>query len=239
MAAAGRCGSNGKTPVRARSRRVSKTIPIDFAGAKLELRGFLRTEDVSDFAGLWMRQDDDAGSVAFDNMQRRQLKGTTEWTEYSIVLPLNGAAKRLVFGVLASGTRTSLGRRSSPARWTANRSRTSPAWNRPRPSWISDKEFDGGSGIALKDLTHDPDRQSRDAREGLGIPEVPPSRSSRSGKRQWDYELFRILPRVLAAADVPGRPIRHLSMVTGLGTVPPCSPCADPRRKRSSTCGRR
>ncbi len=60
---------------------LSKSIPVDFAGAKLELRGFLRTEDVSDFTGLWMRQDDDAGSVAFDNMQSRQLKGTTEWAE--------------------------------------------------------------------------------------------------------------------------------------------------------------
>ena len=60
---------------------VNRMIPIDFAGESLELRGFLRTEDVSDFAGLWMREDGDAGSVAFDNMQRRQLKGTTEWTE--------------------------------------------------------------------------------------------------------------------------------------------------------------
>src|SRR5688500_11267915 len=31
---------------------VSKMILIDFAGAQLELRGFLRTADVSDYAGL-------------------------------------------------------------------------------------------------------------------------------------------------------------------------------------------
>src|SRR5687767_3485822 len=48
---------------------VSKRIPVDFAGAKLELRGFLRTEGVSGFAGLWMRVDGDSGSLAFDNMQ--------------------------------------------------------------------------------------------------------------------------------------------------------------------------
>src|SRR5262245_27060464 len=82
---------------------VSKMIPIDFAGTTLELRGFLRTEDVSEFAGLWMREDDDSGSVAFDNMQRRQLNGTTAWAEYSITLPLQKAAKRLVFGVLGAG----------------------------------------------------------------------------------------------------------------------------------------
>src|SRR4051812_20977933 len=80
---------------------VTRMTAIDFAGESLELRGFLRTEDVSNFAGLWMREDGDSGSVAFDNMQARQLKGTTEWTEYSIKLPLEKSAKRLFFGVLA------------------------------------------------------------------------------------------------------------------------------------------
>src|SRR5262249_17304598 len=83
---------------------LSKTIPIDFAGAQVELRGFLRTEDVSNFAGLWMREDGDAGAVALDNMQGRELKGTTDWAEYSITLPLNRAAKQLFVGVLAAGT---------------------------------------------------------------------------------------------------------------------------------------
>src|SRR4029453_15059497 len=82
---------------------VTKMIPIDFTGETLELFGYLRTEDVSDFAGLWLREDADSGAVAFDNMQRPQLKGTNEWAEYSIVLPLNKTAKRLAFGVLASG----------------------------------------------------------------------------------------------------------------------------------------
>src|SRR5215471_18982875 len=47
------------------------TVPIDFTGAKLELRGFLRTEEVSGFAGFWMREDGDTRGVAFDNMQGR------------------------------------------------------------------------------------------------------------------------------------------------------------------------
>jgi hypothetical protein len=59
-------------------------IPVDFAGTRLELRGFLKLQDVSEYAGLWMREDGDSGSVAFDNMQSRQVKGTHDWTEYSI-----------------------------------------------------------------------------------------------------------------------------------------------------------
>ena len=50
------------------------------------LRGFLRTEGVTEFAGLWMREDGPDGMVQFDNMQGQGLKGDTDWTEYSIRL---------------------------------------------------------------------------------------------------------------------------------------------------------
>jgi hypothetical protein len=79
-------------------------VPIDFSGKTIEMRGFLRTEDVTGFVGLWMREDGDNPSLAFDNMDARQLKGTTEWKEYSIRLPLHPDANRLYFGVLLTGT---------------------------------------------------------------------------------------------------------------------------------------
>jgi len=83
---------------------ITKVIPLDFSGTNVEWRGFLRTEDVSDFTGLWMREDGDAGPLAFDNMQQRQVKGTHGWTEYSITLPLRREARQIFFGVLVAGT---------------------------------------------------------------------------------------------------------------------------------------
>jgi hypothetical protein len=50
---------------------ITKSLPIDFAGQNIEFRGFLRTEDVSDFVGLWMREDGESPALAFDNMQAR------------------------------------------------------------------------------------------------------------------------------------------------------------------------
>jgi hypothetical protein len=38
---------------------IVKSIPMNFSGMTLELKGFLRTEDVSGFVGLWMREDGD------------------------------------------------------------------------------------------------------------------------------------------------------------------------------------
>jgi hypothetical protein len=70
----------------------------------VEFRGFLRTEDVTDFVGLWMREDGESPALAFDNMQARQLKGTTDWKEYSITLPVHPEGRQLFFGVLVAGT---------------------------------------------------------------------------------------------------------------------------------------
>ena len=79
-------------------------IPMDFSGKTIELHGFLRLEGVGQFVGLWMREDGDTPALAFDNMQTREVKGTADWREYSIVLPLVPAAKQLYFGFLLSGT---------------------------------------------------------------------------------------------------------------------------------------
>ena len=82
----------------------NKFFSIDFTGQTIELRGFLRTQEISGWVGLWMREDAEGASVAFDNMQSRQIKGTTDWTEYSIRLPLKPEASTLAFGVLSAGT---------------------------------------------------------------------------------------------------------------------------------------
>ena len=65
---------------------MTNSLPVEVSGTTLELRGFLRLEGVVEWAGLWLREDGEAGSVAFDNMQQRELRGTLDWTEYSIKL---------------------------------------------------------------------------------------------------------------------------------------------------------
>jgi C-terminal processing protease CtpA/Prc len=64
-------------------------IPKTFKGQKIELRGYIKTENVtSGYAGLWLRID---GTQAFDNMQDRGAKSTTDWQEYKIELPYDGS----------------------------------------------------------------------------------------------------------------------------------------------------
>src|SRR5581483_5965678 len=81
-----------------------RAIPMNFAGKSVELHGFLRLDQVEGFTGLWMREDGENGVVAFDNMQGSQLKGTVDWKEYSIKLPVGADGRDLFFGVLLAGT---------------------------------------------------------------------------------------------------------------------------------------
>ena len=76
-----------------------------FEGRKIKLTGYLKTENVTGGAGLWMRIDGEESTLAFDNMESRPVTGTTDWKEYSIELDYDQQyAKKIVVGGLIAGT---------------------------------------------------------------------------------------------------------------------------------------
>lgn len=74
------------------------------------MTGYVRTENVAEWAGLWLRVGIKGGdeALAFDNMRYgkkdRSIKGTTERTKYEVVLdvPLNSA--NIIYDVMLVGT---------------------------------------------------------------------------------------------------------------------------------------
>lgn len=75
-----------------------------YMNQRLRLSGFIKTEEVKVFTGLWMRVDHKNGDVIqFDNMSNRPIKGTTDWNRYSIVLDVPAGSEVISFGVLLSG----------------------------------------------------------------------------------------------------------------------------------------
>lgn len=208
---------------------IGKAIPVGFGGTSVEYRGFLRTEDVTEFTGLWLREDSTTGSpVAFDNMQQRQIKGTHGWTEYSITLPLRPEARQLVFGVLMRGTGKV---------WADDLQLLvdgKPVWDAPKAERVqtivdTDHEFDSGSKVDLAALTP---LQTQNL-EMLGrvwgfVKYHHPAISA--GQRQWDYELFRVMPKVLAAQTRNAANIAVADWIRGLGDIVDCTACATLRR---------
>ena len=72
-------------------------------GRRLRFTGLLATEDVSGMAGLWLRADGRAGSLFFDNMGRRPIRGTTPWARYSIEAAVPTETEWLNYGLLLLG----------------------------------------------------------------------------------------------------------------------------------------
>ena len=78
-----------------------------YLGTRVRLSGYIKSNDVIEWAGLWMRIDG-AGNppkmLGFDNMQNRPIKGTTNWKKYDVVLDVPSDSKSVNFGVLLTGT---------------------------------------------------------------------------------------------------------------------------------------
>jgi C-terminal processing protease CtpA/Prc len=202
---------------------LTKTIPADFAGRTIEWRGFLRSEAVSDFMGLWMRLDGDAPNLGFASMQPREIRGTNDWAEYSITLPVSPDAKALVFGVLLSGT----------GKVWADDLRLlvdgKPVWEapkvvRPKTPLDLDHEFDTGSGVVISALTPVQIENLSLLGKVWGFLKYHHPAVT-TGTRHWDYDLFRVLPAVLASRDRDAGSTVLREWIGRLGPLPSCNPC--------------
>ena len=203
------------------------SLPIDFAGEKLELRGWLKVEGVSEHAGLWQRQDGaTATALQFDNMASRGLKGTSDWTEYSVVLPLHPEARTVFFGALLAG---------SGRVWVDDLQllvdgrplAAAPIREVPKTVLDTDTEFDAGSKIELTaGLTSEQIENLATLAKVWGFLKYHHPRVVK-GELHWDYELFRVVPRLLAAKSRTDALEATRQWVRGLGEVPKCNPCAE------------
>jgi C-terminal processing protease CtpA/Prc len=200
---------------------ISRMVPMEFAGKRIEMRGFLRTENVSKYVGMWMREEGDSGAVEFDDIQSRQPKGTHDWDEYSISLPVNAAGVRLYFGVFVAGTGTA---------WVDDLQLLvdgKPIWEAPRPQTPldTDHEFDGGSGIALEKLSETQAENLVTLGKVWGFLKYHHPAVT-GGTRHWDYDLFRVMPLVLAAGDRTAANAALAKWAAALPAGGECNPCA-------------
>jgi hypothetical protein len=111
-----------------------------FRGKRLRLTGFVKSSNVADWAGLWVRVDGaEKTGQAFDNMMDRKIEGTTAWTKYSVILDVPEDAAAIAFGLLMAGK---------------------------GQVWVDDLAFDVvGPEVATTGLVIEPDELPEDARE--------------------------------------------------------------------------
>ena len=203
---------------------VTNSIPANFSGHTIQLSGFVRSEDVSGFVGLWLREDGDAPALQFDNMQNRQIRGTTPWTQYTVSLPFVPEAKQVFFGFLQAGTGKS---------WVDDLSLlvdgkpvdSVPKVEKPKTILDQDHQFDNGSGIVLTSLTEVQIENLVALGKVWGFLKYHHPKVT-SGHLHWDYELFRVMPEVLAAKDHSSATAVLVRWIDRLGPFAACTRCA-------------
>lgn len=80
--------------------------PDKYLGKRVRMTGYIKSENVAVWAGLWLRVDQTGSQqpLSFDNMENRPIKGTTGWKKYEIVLDVPDNASLIAFGALLVGT---------------------------------------------------------------------------------------------------------------------------------------
>jgi C-terminal processing protease CtpA/Prc len=209
----------------------SQHFPATFQGKTLQFSGYIKTKDVQNgYAGLWMRVDGPAGTLAFDNMSKRPIKGTNDWQQYTINLPLNEEAQTIYIGGLLPATGTMW---LDDLTLTVDDKPLAQAKARPVARYKADQDtaFRRGSGLAIDNLS----KQQIDNLAVLGrvwgfVKYYHPAVAR--GDYNLDAELVRVLPKALASKDLKARSEVLSTWVTSLGPVPACRSCREPDSTR-------
>ena len=197
-------------------------IPKTYKGSKIELRGYLKTENVAKgYAGLWMRID---GTNAFNNMQDRGITGTTDWKEYVIELPYDqDKAINVHVGALMMG---------EGKIWADNFKlfidgqpiEKAVVFQKELAKAEKDTLFNAGSKIDTVLLNKQQLTNLTLLGQVWGFikyhhPEVA------KGNVNMDAELFRVMPAVIKSKNNTELSAALEQWITKLGTVPVCEPC--------------
>lgn len=177
---------------------IGYTLPQNYAGKTITVSAYIKTENVKNgYAGIWIRIDP---NIAIDNMSNSGVKGTTGWKKYELTLELSpeNTTQIALGGLLVGSGKMWIDQlRVSIDGVDVTQARVFEKQKLPADD---DHAFDSGSGIQTV-----PTNETTLARlEKLGLiwgflKYYHPNCAA--GNYQMDYELLRILPKVLQAQD--------------------------------------
>ena len=203
---------------------IAYRIPANYSGKTIRLDGYMKIKNVENgFAGLLLRVDGNGSSLAFDNMQNQNITGTRDWKKYSISFDYPEEAENIfIAGILAGKGEAwfddfvlSIDGKSV---------QTLEEIEIELSKAQLDKEFDSGSLIEFSDLS----AKDVENLELLGRvwgflkyhhPEIA------QGNYNWDYELFRFLPKYIETPNDKDRDELIINWINSLGEIQKCKKC--------------
>ncbi|MFZ6010035.1 MAG: peptidase S41 [Bacteroidota bacterium] len=195
---------------------VAYAIPSQFEAKEIELRAYMKLEKVEDGPiSLMLRIDGSSGILGFGSTEGDNVQGTKDWTLFSVKIPFPENAKTIYIGSILSG-RGQL--------WVDDfqllldgKDISEVTVIKPKEYRAdADKEFDNGSNLANIVLT----KSKIEDLDILGkiwgfLKYYHPSIAK--GQYNWDYELFRVLPKIVNAKNQKERNSILNSWVVNVG----------------------
>ena len=203
---------------------IAYNIPAKYESKEIRLEGYMKIKNVENgYAGLLLRIDSKGSSLAFDNMQNQNITGSKDWQKYSITLNYpEGADEIFIAGILVGKGEA----------WfddftlyiDGKNVETIKEVEKNLSKAQLDREFDKGSLLDLSNLTS----KNIENLELLGRvwgflkyhhPEIA------KGNFNWDYELFRFLPKYIKTKNNTERDKLIIGWINSLGKVEECTKC--------------
>lgn len=198
---------------------IAYSLPANYLGKEIEVRAYVRVQDILDNElSILLRVDDKNKNVlAMESGRQKNIQGSGYWNYYSVSVPFPAKAQTIYIGamlsgngklwvddfqVLIDGKDISKAKRKAKIELPADR----------------DTEFDEGSLLRAEIIS----AANTDNLLLLGklwgfLKYYHPSVAK--GNYNWDYELFRILPKVVACKDEKERNILFCSWINQLGDI--------------------
>lgn len=173
-------------------------IPANYEGKEIELKGYMKFDGVRDgYVGLMLSVLNSMTSLGYNDMKQENIQGTSDWTQYTVKLPFPKNAKTISIGAVLTGTGKV---------WVDDFQLLidNEDISNIKPKLLckaeSDKEFDNGSKIDKINLSVEKNGDLKLLGLVWGFLKYYHPNIAK-GDFNWDYELFRILPKFTEAKN--------------------------------------
>ncbi len=205
---------------------IAYNIPANYQGKSIQLEGYMKIKNVEEgFSGLMLRIDGNRKTLAFDNMENQNIHGTKDWQKYSITLPYPENAERIIVAGIMSGKGEAW---FDDFNLTIDGKDIQTLKEKEKPTLKAtlDKEFDLNSKVEFPELNEERIRNLELLGKIWGLlkynhPEVG------KGNYNWDFELFRMLPKYLETKNNNERDLVLLNWINKYGEIEECVKCKE------------
>jgi C-terminal processing protease CtpA/Prc len=174
---------------------LSYQLPNYYKGKKISLSGYLKTKNATDDAELWI------GIMPSTAKQttRQKITGATDWTKYKITLKLNPLrTNNITVGVFLKDT-GQIWLDNLKIKIDGKDINKTKSYKTEYPAQ-TDTEFDSGSRISSISLNDNSIENIKTLGQVWGFLKYYHPNVAR-GEYNMDYELFRILPKIMNASS--------------------------------------